>query len=168
MSKGTTLPPERSVAFQIRRVHLAFDRLLTMRLNRHGIKSGFWYYLRALWIEEGLTQKRLSQLTNVTEATTVSLLKDMSHKGLIRRVRDSVDRRQIFVSLMPKGRSLEPQLLPYAAELIKIAIRGISKDELSICMSVLTQVAANLEQELNVESADSRASARAERRQLTV
>jgi MarR family transcriptional regulator, organic hydroperoxide resistance regulator len=147
MAKSMDIPPAKSVAFQIRRAHLAFDRLLTMRLNRHGIKSGFWHYLRALWIEEGLTQKRLSQITHVTEVTTVSLLNDMTHRGLIQRERDTADRRQVFVNLTPKGRALKKRILPYATELNKIAIRGIPKEDIELCLAVFSKMASNLEAE---------------------
>jgi MarR family transcriptional regulator, organic hydroperoxide resistance regulator len=147
MARSMDISPAKSVAFQIRRAHLAFDRLLTMRLNRHGIKSGFWHYLRALWIEEGLTQKRLSQITHVTEVTTVSLLNDMTHRGLIQRERDTADRRQVFVSLTPKGRALKKRLLPYASELNKIAIRGIPKEDVELCLAVFSKMASNLEAE---------------------
>lgn len=147
MSKRQLPPPEKSLAFLIRRAHLAFDRLLTARLSEHGIKTGFWYYLRALWIEDGVSQKHLSHVTNVTEGTTVSLLNDMTTKGLIRRERDTVDRRQVFVSLTQKGRSLEAQLLPKGIDLINIALRGIPKEDINVCMDVLHKVADNLEAE---------------------
>jgi MarR family transcriptional regulator, organic hydroperoxide resistance regulator len=147
MSKRIRFPTGKSIAFQIRRAHLAFDRLLTMRLNRHKIKAGFWPYLRALWIQEGLTQKRLSQITNVTEGTTVSLLNDMTEQGLISRDRDTVDRRQVFVSLTAKGKELEETLLPYGVTLNKIAVRGIPKEDVEVCAAVLLKIAENLEHE---------------------
>ena len=147
MAKRIGFPTEKSLAFQIRRAHLAFGRLLTMRLNRHKIKAGFWPYLRALWIREGLTQKQLSQITNVTEGTTVTLLSAMTDNGLISRDRDTVDRRQVFVRLTAKGRALEEALLPYGVELNKIAVRGIAKGDVAVCASVLRQMAENLEAE---------------------
>jgi len=146
MGKSALFPPQKSMAFQIRRAHLAFDRLLTMRLNRHGIKSGFWHYLRALWIQEGVTQKRLSQVTNVTEGTTVALLKDMSKCNLIVRERDHVDRRKMFVKLTARGRALESQLLPHAIETNQIAAQGISQSDLAVCSAVLARMASNLEE----------------------
>jgi DNA-binding MarR family transcriptional regulator len=168
MSKRQVLPPDKSVAFLIRRAHLAFDRLLTARLSEHGIKTGFWYYLRALWIEEGVSQKHLSHVTNVTEGTTVSLLNDMSTKGLIRRERDTIDRRQVFVSLTPKGRLLEAQLLPKGVDLINIALRGISKEDVAICMDVLHKVADNLEAEFqSAAEADAAKAPGATRRRTT-
>ena len=147
MARRVNLPPEKSLAFQIRRAHLAFARLLALRLNRHGVKVGFWHYLRALWIEEGVTQKQLSDITNVTQTTTVALLNDMAKHRLIERDRDTEDRRKVFVRLTDKGRSLQSEMLPYALELNSIAVHGISKDEVSICLSVLTRMAANLENE---------------------
>ncbi|WP_292961931.1 MarR family winged helix-turn-helix transcriptional regulator [Novosphingobium sp. UBA1939] len=139
------LPPESSVAFQIRRAHLAFDRLLSMRLARHGIKSGYYNYLRALWIKDRVTQRDLSDATRVTETTTVALLKGMDGEGLIERVRDSVDKRKILVTLTPLGRSLEPEILPHAAELNEIATRGIDAAEIRTFIKVARKIAANLE-----------------------
>jgi DNA-binding MarR family transcriptional regulator len=83
----------------------------------------------------------------VTEVTTVSLLNDMTHRGLIQRERDTADRRQVFVSLTPKGRALKKRLLPYASELNKIAIRGIPKEDVELCLAVFSKMASNLEAE---------------------
>ena len=82
------LPPDRSLGFQVRRCHRAFDRVLNGHLAKDGLSSGFWYFLRALWMENGATQKRLSQLTNVTEPTAVTVLSAMDRLGLIRRTRN--------------------------------------------------------------------------------
>ena len=139
-------PPERSVAFQIRRAHLAFDRLLTMRLSRHGIKSGYYNYLRSLWDKEGVTQRDLSEATRVTETTTVALLKGMAHDGLINRTKDNTDARKVVVTLTEKGRSLEPTLMPYAKELNRLAVKGIDPSEIETAISVIRRVAANLEE----------------------
>ena len=81
------LAPEESLGFQVRRCHRAFDRLLNAQLSREGLSSGFWYFLRALWQENGATQKRLAELNNVTEPTTVTTLNAMHRLGLIRRQR---------------------------------------------------------------------------------
>lgn len=143
--KTSKLPPERSVAFQIRRAHLAFDRLLTMRLSKHGIKSGYYNYLRSLWNKEGVTQRDLSEATRVTETTTVALLKGMANDGLIDRAKDKSDGRKVVVNLSEKGRSLEPLLLPYAIELNSVAVRGIDPAEIEIVISVVQRIAANLE-----------------------
>lgn len=110
------------------------------------MKSGYYNYLRALWLKDGVTQRDLSDATRVTETTTVALLKGMVADGLVERVRDPNDKRKIVVSLTPEGRSLEPLLLPYAAELNHIATKGLEASEIATAIKVLKVVAANLEE----------------------
>ena len=154
MTRRSNLSPEKSTAFQIRRVHLAFGRLMTMRLTPHGIKAGFWNYLRALWIEEGVTQKHLSDIANTTQTTTVAMLNEMTKHGLIEREKDTEDRRKVLVRLTKKGRALESELLPHGFELNRIAARGIAKKDVAVCLSVLPRIAANLEDEFNSTRTD--------------
>ena len=149
---AVALPPENSVAFQIRRAHLAFDRLLSMRLAPHGIKSGYYNYLRALWVKDRVTQRDLSDATRVTETTTVALLKGMVAEGLVERVRDSDDKRKLLVTLTPLGRSLEPQLLPHAAELNGIATQGIDPADIRTFIKVARKIASNLEQAFGADT----------------
>lgn len=54
------LDPEQSLGYQVRRCHRRFDRLLSAYLARHDLKTGFWYYLRVLWLKDGVTQKYLT------------------------------------------------------------------------------------------------------------
>ncbi|MBB4633374.1 MarR family winged helix-turn-helix transcriptional regulator [Sphingosinicella soli] len=139
------LPPEQSLAFQVRRAHLAFSRLLESRLARHRLKVGYWYYLRALGMKDCVTQRHLSDATNVTETTTVALLRGMAHDGLILRTKDTVDRRQTIVSLTPHGREIEQLISPYASQLNRIATTGIRQQDLDICFAVLSRMSENLE-----------------------
>ena len=141
-----TLDPERSLGFLVRRCHRRFDRILNARLNRHDLKSGFWYYLRALWVEDDVTQKRLSDLTNVTETTTVSTINGMIGEGLVTREKDKFDRRKVRVKLTPTGRELESELIGYAVEINDIAIRGIPAAQVSTCIDVLRRMSENLQE----------------------
>ena len=152
MGKKLLLPPERSLGNQVRRCHRMFDRLLGAYLSRHKLNSGFWYYLRALGIEDGLTQKRLSDITNVTETTTVTMIELMIKSGLIVRTRDPRDRRKLRVSLTRRGRELHDKLLPYAFEINAIASSGIERTELETCLSVLTRMSANLQESLAAQT----------------
>jgi DNA-binding MarR family transcriptional regulator len=149
------LRPDDSLGFQVRRCHRAFDRVLNAYLGREGLTSGFWYFLRALWQENGATQKRLSQLNNVTEPTTVTTLNAMTHIGLVRRERNLGDRRKLNVFLTPRGEALKAELMPYAFRINAIASEGIAAAELETCLSVLKRMSANLAREaagLNAEN----------------
>jgi len=149
------LRPDDSLGFQVRRCHRAFDRVLNAYLGREGLTSGFWYFLRALWQENGATQKRLSQLNNVTEPTTVTTLNAMTRIGLVRRERNIDDRRKLNVFLTPRGEALRAELMPYAFRINAIASEGIPAAELETCLSVLKRMSANLTREaaaLNAET----------------
>ncbi len=145
---GKHLDPERSAGYQVRRCHRRFDRLLTSYLARHGLKTGFWYYLRILWIEDGVSQKELSALTNVAENTTASLLNMMVAEGLVTRTRDEHDRRKVRIHLTERGRSLEAELIDYAADLNMVAAAGVTPAEMETCLSVLRRMSANLAEAL--------------------
>ncbi|WP_051034309.1 MarR family winged helix-turn-helix transcriptional regulator [Sphingobium xenophagum] len=138
------LNPDDSLGFLVRRAHRRFDRLLNARLSNHDLKTGFWYYLRVLWIEDGVTQKYLSDMTNVTEATTVSLVNGMVDNGLVTRSRSTTDKRKLQVSLTPKGRALESELMHYAEEINDLARKGISAKDLATCADVLRRMSDNL------------------------
>jgi len=138
------LAPDRSLGFQVRRCHRAFDRVLSGHLAPAGITSGFWYFLRALWQEDGATQKRLAQLNNVTEPTAVAVLAAMERLDLIRRDRNTDDRRKINVRLTVRGQALKGELMPTAHRINEIAGEGISAAELDTCLSVLARMSDNL------------------------
>jgi DNA-binding MarR family transcriptional regulator len=138
------LRPEESLGFQVRRCHRAFDRLLNVRLGREGLTSGFWYFLRALWQENGATQRRLAQLTNVTEATAVTVLAAMERLALIRRERNAADRRKVNVFLTAKGEALEAELAPTARRINEIASAGVAAGDLETCLAVLKRMSENL------------------------
>jgi DNA-binding MarR family transcriptional regulator len=141
------LPTEHSLGFQVRRCHRAFDRLLNATVAPHGLSSSFWYFLRALWLQDGATQKELAGMTNVTEPTAVSVLAAMSRQGLVRRERNAVDRRKVNVFLTLPTQRMRADLMPLAAHINAVASEGISEADAATCLRVLKQMTENLARE---------------------
>ena len=135
---------EESLGYNTRTLHRAFDRLLQHHLSKHGIKNSHWYFLRVLWNQEGLTQRELSDETNLKESSTVLMLEQMERAGLIRKAKDSKDRRKLRIYLTPKARRLESKLLPIATHINELAAQGISKRELNTFIRVATRLKINL------------------------
>ena len=104
------LPFAESVGYQIRTTHRAMQRFLQSKIEPHGITLGMWYFLRALWHEDGLTQRELSNRAGTMEPTTLSAILIMEKKGLVRRVRNRDDRRKWHIHLTPRGRALKSKL----------------------------------------------------------
>lgn len=138
----------------LRDVHRSFTRALQSRIASHGVTMGQWLFLRALWHEDGITQRELSQRVGMMEPTTVTALNGMERRDLVQRVRNPHDRRKVNIFLTEKGRSLRDVLLPCAVEINQLAMRGLANEEVSRTMELMQRVMDNL-RELNAGGADS-------------
>lgn len=137
-------PPGASAGHLVRNAHRAFQRELEARIAVYGISRGQWYFLRALWEEDGLSQRELSERVGMMEPTTVVALAGMEKARLVRRRRSKADRRKLVVTLTPKGRQLRDLLLPVAKSVSDLACRGIPAGDLEVFYRVIGQMTANL------------------------
>ena len=133
-----------SYGYHTRSTHRAFDRLLERHLRKHGIKNGYWYFLRALWEREGMTQRELSNEINLMESSTVITLNQMEAAGLIYKQRDQQDRRKLNIYLTAEAKRLKKVLLPYAQKINRIAAADIADSDLEVFLRVAEQMKCNL------------------------
>jgi DNA-binding MarR family transcriptional regulator len=138
------LPLEFSVGYQVRMTHRALQRYLQIKIKPHGVTLGNWYFLRALWHEDGLTQRELSRRIGTREPTTMTAILAMEASGLVKRVRNSDDRRKQNVFLTAKGRRLKSKLLPLAREVVNTATTGLNEREIGLFLGFLGTVQRNL------------------------
>lgn len=144
MSPSKSDVRQRSFGFAVRRAHRAFDKALQRRLAPHGIATGYWYYLRALWDEDGLTQKQLSDRTGVAENTTAAMIAAMMRDGLVTRTRSVDDKRKWRIALTPRAKGLRDDLFPYVAEVNGIAVAGVAAADQTRFLDLIERMAANL------------------------
>jgi DNA-binding MarR family transcriptional regulator len=138
-------PTAGSTGFLVRAANRAFQRALEVRITRHGVTPGQWYFLRVLWEQDGLNQRELSGLVGMTEPTTVVALNSMEKAKLIRRERSTSDKRKVHIFLTAKGKRLREVMLPLAREVNEIAGQGVSAADNTAMRRALTQMIANLE-----------------------
>ena len=129
-----------SVGYQVRRTHRALQRFLQLKIEPHGVTLGMWYFLRALWHEDGLNQRELSRRVGTMEPTTLSAILIMEKKGLVRRVRNQDDRRKWHIHLTPRGRALKSKLLPLAREVVDTAVQNLARSEVAQLLKALAEV----------------------------
>jgi len=137
-------PAEQSVGHQIRWTHRALQRALEARIRPYGITLGMWYFLRALWEEDGLSQRELSERAGTAEPTTVTALHAMERRGLVVRVQNKTDRRKSNIFLTKPARELREPLLPQAREVNRAATTGLPAAEIGALKRILTKLRANL------------------------
>ena len=138
------LPFDESIGYQVRTTHRLLQRFLQFKIEPHGITLGMWYFLRALWHEDGLTQRELSVRVGTMEPTTLSAILIMERKSLVRRVRNKTDRRKWHIHLTPKGRALKTRLLPLARGGVDTAVQNLSRSEVTQLLKGLAEVQKSL------------------------
>jgi DNA-binding MarR family transcriptional regulator len=138
-------PPIESAGYLVRDAHRAFQKLLEKRIAACGIARGQWYFLRVLWIEDGLSQRELSARVGMMEPTTVIALRSMEKVGLIRRARSSEDKRVAKVWLTAKAKRIREQMLLIARGINDDACRGLSREEFETFRRAITHMTANLD-----------------------
>ncbi len=141
------LDPNESPGYLIRNTNLAVGKVLRRHLSKYGMTLGQYYFMRTLWIEEGLSQRELSRRVGTTEPTTASVLRLLEKNGLVRRVRNRRDRRTINIFPTPKGRKLKDELLRTAIRINEIATGGLSGEEIETLKRLVRTMKQNLDRE---------------------
>jgi DNA-binding MarR family transcriptional regulator len=103
-----------------------------------------WYFLRALWEEDGLTQSELSRRVGTMEPTTLTAIQTMQRNGLVKRVPNKQDRRKLSIYLTPKANELRKQLLPIARGVVEQATSGFTPADARKLLGFLNAIQMNL------------------------
>jgi MarR family transcriptional regulator, organic hydroperoxide resistance regulator len=143
--RRTGFPPQLSSGYLVRDSHRAFQRLLERRIAAYGVTRGQWYFLRVLWIADGLSQRELSARVGMMEPTTAIALRGMERAQLIRRLRGDDDRRKVRVFLTAKAKRLRNELLTIARGITADAEQGVAAHDLDTFRRVITRMTANLD-----------------------
>ena len=101
--------------------------------------------LRRLWSGDGVGTLVLSRETTLDAGTITGVLDRLETKGLIERVRNASDRREVRVVLTEQGRALEAPLGDVLSDINERALAGLSESQRRELMAMLEVVRKNLE-----------------------
>ena len=102
--------------------------------------------LYVLWEHENLTITDIARLTSMANTTLTSMLDRMEDEGLVRRVHDNVNRRQIFVSVTEKAKAYREEYEQISDSMNNIFYSGFSETEIADFESQLRRILKNLEE----------------------
>ena len=137
---------EESLGYLVNYLAKLFVQLQTTYLTPYGVYPGQGAVLLFLWVQDGQTQRELSRQVTIDEASMVRSIDRMERNGLVRRVRNAKDRRQINIYLTDKGRALRDQLVPGAIAGNAVATQGFTESERNQVFALLLQMIASLEE----------------------
>ena len=136
-----------SLGYLVRKSFRSVSRALEARTSEYGVTAAQWHFLRVLWIEDGISQRELSQRVSMREPTTVIAVKRLEKAKLITRRQSPEDGRKINIFLTPKAKRLKAKLMPLVEEVNDLATRGMTSKEKSELRRLLSKVNQNLEAE---------------------
>lgn len=114
------------------------------RLQDSGITRIQWIALYYVKTNKKISQRELSNLMNVQDSSVGRLIDRLERDGLIKRERDSSDRRVIYIKLSDEGDKLISDLIPLGIKFNKDLISGIDEKELIIYEKVLQKMLLNI------------------------
>ena len=100
--------------------------------------------LYVLWQEDNIPIVELSKKTGLAKTTLTSMLDRMEKSGLVLRVLDKSDRRQIRIALTGQARSLSYAYNKVSSEMNDVFYSGISYDEIVVFEDTLRHILKNL------------------------
>ena len=105
MTKSLKLDDQ--LCFSIYAASHAFTRFYKPLLEPLGLTYPQYLVLLTLWESDGLPLKSIGARLGLDSGTLTPLLKRMEEAGLLTRLRDKADERQVIVRLTARGKRLE-------------------------------------------------------------
>ncbi|MCM2476537.1 MarR family transcriptional regulator [Rhizobium sp. CG5] len=109
LEKELTL--DRQLCFAVYGASLALNRAYKPLLEPLGLTYPQYLVMMALWEKDGQQVKEIGEMLGLDSGTLSPLLKRLEQAGYVQRKRDSVDERQVTVTLTPAGAALKEQAL---------------------------------------------------------
>lgn len=99
------------------------------QLRMWGLSPTEFGALEALYHKGALPLSSLAELVLITGASMTYTVKQLEERGLMRRRPSVEDQRVVFGELTDTGRTLISQVFPEHAEQLRLAMRGLTRQE---------------------------------------
>lgn len=100
--------------------------------------------LAVLIAGDGVVQQELVNCTHLRAPTVSVILQKMEKEGMVVRRTDSDDQRHIRVYLTEKGRRVDAEIISKIKQLDRIALSGLTAEEIDCLMILLRKIRDNL------------------------
>ena len=128
-----------------KRCERVFERLLKKR-KPDAFNGAQGRILYVLWEHEKLSFSDVGKYTSLAKTTLTSMIDRMEENGLVERIPDKEDRRQIYVSITEKARKYRQKYNQVSDEMSAIFYKGFSGDEIRRLDAMLERILNNLEE----------------------
>ena len=139
--------PDPKPSMYINDISRLFMHRVRHECEKQGIAHGYHRLLMELAHEDGVTQLQLVQLTRLTAPTVSVALSKMESDGLVKRIADIKDMRQMKVYLTDAGREKVECVRRTFRKADAVLTKDIPDDELDTAMKIMRRMLINLLEE---------------------
>ncbi|MBD2775027.1 MarR family winged helix-turn-helix transcriptional regulator [Iningainema tapete] len=133
-----------NMGYRIKLLSQLLYRKLSERLEPYGLTPFHWVVLCCLWEDDGLPTCSIGEKLQQVGGTLTGVLDRMEERCLIRRERDTRDRRIWRIWLTDAGKELAQVLPPIIVDMREETWRGVSPSERKQFSQILDRAIANL------------------------
>jgi DNA-binding MarR family transcriptional regulator len=134
-----------SLDFLIRDTRLRLYKYIEARITRLGIPLRVWFPLRALYRNEGITQRELGRMLGYGDAHAGVIVRVMQRHKLVYRQASRIDKRRINLYLTPQGKKTAQLGLRQMTAINARIVAGFSASEARALQALLLRAHDNLE-----------------------
>ena len=148
---GVHATRSREIIYSIRRLMQAGE-LYTKELNKiYNVSSAQLNCLLALYENGPLSPSQIAKQILVNSSTVTGIIDRLEHKGLVRRLRISQDRRVITIELTKNGEVLAENAPPPVQQKIIDGLNKLSEEQIDVAATILLKLTDMLDvQDLEV------------------
>lgn len=131
---------EKSVGFLLAKAYQRACAIFKERFDAYDLTPQQFGLLGFLWQRDGQSQAELSHRSQIDRTTMGGLVDRLEKEGLVQRSPHPEDRRAYQIFLTEKGKRLEKELTPVAAEVIKSFVSPITAEEHGKLIEILEKL----------------------------
>ena len=136
---------ELTLPYLLNRAGVRIGQSFSGELARHDLALPEWRLLAALLKRGSQTVSELGTHTSIELSRTSRLVGGLERRGLLRRKASGADARAVELSLTRSGHALALQIVPLARLYERVALGGMSADEVETLKRLLAKVYDNMD-----------------------
>lgn len=135
----------KEVLREIGMVARALDSISNIEFKEYDLTKGQYLYLVRICENPGIIQERLAEMIKVDRTTAARAIKKLEIQGFIEKREDPHNQKIKKLFPTPKGESVYPFIRSEHEHSNKVALAGLSKEEVETLFSLLQKVRKNIE-----------------------
>ncbi len=121
-----------------------FGAKVASQVSKFGFGSGQYMFLIHLYKNDGISQEELSELVNIDKGTTAKAIRKLEELNLIKRLRDSTDKRINRIYLTTKAINIKDEFFYILTKWENMLTKNLSSEELSMGLNILNKLSNNV------------------------